>query len=141
MKGGGTGGGDKIARSSRNGGKRFRRDAALFREQRHEAGIWLVGRKATDGSACNSAAQLDGVNHFFHARDGGTRECFAVELDCEATVLFIINLDRGGILPCATKNKFTETLESTPRRRKALAPSPKSPPNSPATRPGVSVRV
>ena len=84
VKGRAAGGGAKISGSSRDGRKSFRRDAALLREQLHEARIWLVSGKPADGSAGNSATQLDRVNHFFHARDGCARKRFAVKLHIEA---------------------------------------------------------
>src|SRR5216684_590518 len=103
--------------------------------------------ETADGCARYPAAQFHRGDDLLQAGDGRARERFAIELEVEAAVFFIRHLNGRGILPTQpNKNspmRYTgvEFAGSPRRTTKALAPSPKSPPNSPATRPGVRDRL
>ena len=93
----------EIAGSFRDGRKQFWGNAALFCEERHEAWIWLMRGKTSDGSSRDAAAQLHGGENFFHARDGRAGKSFAVKLHFEASIIGIGHLDGGSVLACAAK--------------------------------------
>src|SRR5713226_6884867 len=102
----------EIAGSFGDGRKSAGRNAALLREQSHEARIWLVRCKTADGAARDATAHLDRGKNFFHAGNRPTRKGFAVELHVETAVFRIADLDGGSVLARATKNKFTEKIAS-----------------------------
>jgi hypothetical protein len=56
--------------------------------------------------------QLDGGENFFHARDGGPRKRFAVELHVQAAFLRSVDLNGGCVLARATEKKIAETVAS-----------------------------
>ena len=112
MQGRAASGGAEIAGGSRDGRKFVRGNTTLFGEERDEAWIWLVSCKTSYSGSSDSAAELNGGDGFLHARDGGARKRFAVELDIEAAFLRIRDLDRGGVLSRATKKEFTQTIAS-----------------------------
>src|SRR5229473_2499383 len=122
MQGRATHGRTKIAGNTRNGRKRFWRNTALLGKQGHQAGIRLVGRETADGTSPSNCT---------------------LRLPSFASPTWIA----AAYCPAQPKIKSPRTYfafalpESALRSRKALAPSPKRPPNSPATRPGVSVRL
>ena len=90
--------------------KSVRGNAALLREQGHEAGVRLVRRKTANGGARDAAAQLDGGKNFFHAGDRRARKGFAVELHGEAAILCIADLDGGSVLARTAKEEITEAV-------------------------------
>lgn len=110
MKGRAARGGTEIAGSAGDRRKYVWGDTTLFREKGHEAGIGLMRRKASHGSARDSAAQLNGGDRFFHAGDGRAGKGFTVELHGEATIFRIIDLNRRCVLPRATEKKIAEPI-------------------------------
>ena len=93
----------EIAGSFRDGRKSFGGNAALFCEESNETRIRLMRGKTADGSSRDAAAQLHGGENFFHARDSGAGQSFAVKLHVEASVLGSRDLDRGSVMSCAAK--------------------------------------
>ena len=111
---------------------------------------------------------LESRDNFFQPRNRRARQRFPFENHSEAAVEFAFDLHRFGILIGAAEKKIANPIGEASRfcssrsrdgasalasassafvpvlaarTRKALAPSPNSPPNSPATRPGTSVRL
>src|SRR5256714_13314404 len=93
--------------------KSARGNSALLSEQGNEAGIRLVRGKPSDAAARDAAAQLNGSNDFFHARDRRARKRFSVELHFEGAVLLIAALDCRSVLARAAKGKFTKPIGFT----------------------------
>ena len=93
----------EIAGSLRDGRKNLWGNATLFCEERNETRIRLMRRETSDGGSRDATAQLHGGEHFFHARDGGARKGFAVELHVEASVSGTRDLDRGSVVACTAK--------------------------------------
>ncbi len=93
----------EIAGSFSDGRKNFGGNTALFCEESNKTRIRLMRGKTSDVSSRDAAAQLHGGEHFFHARDGGARKGFAVELHVEASVSGTRDLDRGSVVACTAK--------------------------------------
>src|SRR5216684_3264774 len=110
MQGRATSGRAEIAGNLGDRGKSAGRNAALLREQSHEAGIWLVRRERADGMARDAAAHFDGGNYFFHACDRRARKGFTVELHVEAAILRIADLDSRSVLTCTAEEEFPEAV-------------------------------
>ena len=68
--------------------------------------------ETTHGSSRDATAQLDGGENFFHARDGGPRKRFAVELHFQASFLRSADLNGGRVLARTTEKKIAETVAS-----------------------------
>src|SRR5260370_12826838 len=71
-------GGAKVAGCPGDRRKGAWRNAALLREQSHEAGIWLVRGKRADGTARNAAAPLHACHNLFQAGDFRTAQNHAL---------------------------------------------------------------
>ncbi len=106
VKRGGTGGRAEIPGVARNGRKFFQRHATLLGEQGDESRVRLMRGEASHSRAGNTAAELDGVENFFEARDGRAGEGLAVEVHIEAASRSIIDSNGRGILPGAAEEEF-----------------------------------